>query len=334
MLIGISLPLAAFLLAFISYAPYALLPYVVALTAKLREGPEQKINQFFIDDAKRILNERQDLIRIGITGSYGKTSSKFILGTLLGEKYKVLVPPSSYNTPMGITRMIREMLDDSHQILIAEMGARHVHEIAELCDIVHPNYSLLTSIGMQHLETFGSFENIVQTKYEIMQALDKTGIGFFPNDDGVCLKLYERFGGNKRLFGLHPDGNDVWAEDVEIGAFGSTFTLCIGTERQRCTTSLLGRHNIMNILGCACVAHALGLSLLQIAQGIQKIEPVEHRLQLINPRQRRAYHRRCVQQQSERHTHGDGCFKDVFELPKNLCNTGYGGIGRERIRGK
>ncbi len=283
MLLPVSLPLAAFVCAMIGYAPYALTANLVALSAKLREKPEAKVNQSFIDDAKRILKGRKDLICIGITGSYGKTSTKFILGTILAEKYKVLVPPSSYNTPMGITRMVREMLDDSHQVLIAEMGARHVHEIAELCNIVHPNYSLLTSIGKQHLETFGSFENIIKTKYEIMQALDEKGVGFFPNDDGVCLKLFEGFTGNKRLFGLQASGNDVWAEDIELGPLGSTFTLRSDTDTTKCTTGLLGRHNIMNILGCAAVAHELGLTLPEIAAGIAKVEPIEHRLQLINP---------------------------------------------------
>ncbi len=278
-----SVPIAAFVFALIGYAPFALLAVVVVSSAAFREKPEQRINQTFIDDAKRILDGRGDLIKIGITGSYGKTSAKFILGTILKQRYQVLVPPASYNTPMGIVRMVREMLTDSHQVMIAEMGARHVHEIAELCDIVHPDIGLLTSIGKQHLETFGSFENIVNTKYEIMQTLRADGIGFFPNDEAACTELYQRYGGNKVLFGLQQSGNDVWAEEIQTGAKGSTFTLCCRDGRINCTTRLLGRHNIMNILGCAAVAQALGLSLEQIASGIENVEPIEHRLQLMNP---------------------------------------------------
>jgi UDP-N-acetylmuramoyl-tripeptide--D-alanyl-D-alanine ligase len=123
----------------------------------------------------------------------------------------------------------------------------------------------------------------VNTKYEIMEALNENGVGFFPNDEGACTALYSKFKGNKRLFGLQIEGNDVWAEDIEAGAFGSTFTLCRREERCRCATKLLGKHNIMNILGCAAVASELGLSFVEIAEGIEKIEPIEHRLQLMNP---------------------------------------------------
>lgn len=192
----------------------------VQLAARLREKPEQKINQRFIDDAKRIIQSRPDIKRVGITGSYGKTSTKFILGAILRQKYHPLVPPASYNTPMGITRMVREMLTDQNDVIIAEMGARHVHEIAELCEIVPPQYSLLTSVGNQHLETFGSQENITNTKYEIMQALGPDGVGFFPEDHGICKQLYLRFEGNKRLFGIDGDDLDVWAEHIQTGPFG------------------------------------------------------------------------------------------------------------------
>jgi UDP-N-acetylmuramoyl-tripeptide--D-alanyl-D-alanine ligase len=277
------LPLTALVFAVVAYSPFALVYMMTAFAAWLREGPEKRVNQGFIEDAKHILGNRPDLIRVGITGSYGKTSAKFILGTLLAGRYSVLVPPSSYNTPMGVARMVREMLLPEHEVIIAEMGARHVGEIAELCDIVRPNRSLLTSIGNQHLETFGSFLNIVNTKYEIMQALGPDGIGFFPNDGGTCLSLFEKHTGKKVLFGLQKSGNDVWAEAIELNAEGSSFTLCTPTKTLRCTTRLLGEHNILNILGCAAVALSLGLTLEEIANGIMKVEPVEHRLQLINP---------------------------------------------------
>jgi UDP-N-acetylmuramoyl-tripeptide--D-alanyl-D-alanine ligase len=266
-----------------AYAPLALLWVLTAFAAWLRGGAEKRINQAFVDDAKRILNARGDLVRIGITGSYGKTSAKFILGSILSEGFNVLVPPSSYNTPMGVTRMVREMLTPAHEAIIAEMGARHVGEIAELCDIIRPQYALLTSIGAQHLETFGSVENIINTKYEIMQALGEDGVGFFPNDGGACRKLYDGFTGNKRLFGFDAGDCDLWAEGIVAGMDGSSFVLCAAGERQPCTTKLLGAHNIMNILGAAAVAREMGMTLMEIARGIEKAQPVEHRLQLINP---------------------------------------------------
>ena len=279
----VSVLLGAVCAGLLGYAPLALLGYVVALGTRLRQRPENKINQGFIDDAKRILQNRPDLYKVGITGSFGKTSAKFILGTILREKYNVLVPPASYNTPMGVTRMVREMLTDEHEVMIAEMGARHVGEIKELCEIVHPRYGLITSVGKQHLETFGSLENIIHTKFELMEALPPDGVGAFPDDKGICTALYEGFDGNKRLFGMQDEGVFMAAKDVSVGPMGSTFTLCCQGEEAACRTRLLGRHNIMNILGCATIAYEMGLTLREIATGIGKVEPVEHRLQLIDP---------------------------------------------------
>ena len=257
-------------------------PWIVALATALRKRPEEKINHGFVEDAKRILAQRSDLLRIGITGSYGKTSTKFILGTILAEKYRVLVPPQSYNTPMGVTRVIREQLLPEHEIMICEMGARRTGEIRELCEIVHPQYGILTSIGPQHLETFGSIEMVAKTKYELMQALPEDGWGFFPQDGSYAQQCYEQFEGKKGMFGFEGEGLYAKAEDLEVSAFGSAFTLVFSPqEKIRCQTALLGKHNIQNILGCACVAHALGLTLEQICEGIRKAQPVEHRLQLI-----------------------------------------------------
>ena len=97
-----------------------------------------------------------------ITGSYGKTSTKLIIAGVLGEKYQTLATPASYNTPMGITRTIREMLTPVDEVFVCEMGAKQKGDIDELCQLVHPTIGVLTSIGEQHLETFGNIETIIQ----------------------------------------------------------------------------------------------------------------------------------------------------------------------------
>lgn len=139
---------------------------------------EKLISEMYFRDAQRKLRERPDLIKIGITGSYGKTSVKFILGTLLQEKYQTLVTPASFNTPMGVTRIIREKLRPAHQVFVAEMGARHVGDIREMCRLVHPTLGVLTSVGPQHLDTFKTLERIKQTKYELMEAIPQDGCCF------------------------------------------------------------------------------------------------------------------------------------------------------------
>ena len=257
-------------------------PYLTLAAGFIMQPVEKAISNSYLNDAKRKLAAREDLIKIGITGSYGKTSTKFILASILSEKYDVLATPSSFNTPMGLTRVIRERLEDHHQVFLAEMGARHVGDIEELVDLVHPKYGLITSVGAQHLETFGDVDTVANTKFELIDGLPEDGVGFFAADGGEVDKLYERAKVKKYRAGLKGILLDMRADDIEVGPAGSTFTLrnSFG-ETIQCTTKLLGRHNIQNIvLACSVAAH-LGLTMEQIARGVGRIEPVEHRLQLI-----------------------------------------------------
>lgn len=258
-----------------------LLPLMVALAGLLAWPIEKLISEMYFRDAQRMLKARPDLIKIGITGSYGKTSVKFILGTMLQEKYQTLVTPSSFNTPMGVTMIIRTKLQPAHQVFVAEMGARHVGDIREMCRLVHPTYGVLTSVGPQHLDTFKTIERIKKTKYELMDAIPEGGCCFFPDDGAICRELYDRTTKEKYLACAHPGDADVWAEDVRVSPMGSSFMLCTKDDRIQCETKLLGEHNIQNIVLAASVCLKLNMTLRQIARGISRIAPVEHRLQLI-----------------------------------------------------
>ncbi|MBQ9625008.1 MAG: UDP-N-acetylmuramoyl-tripeptide--D-alanyl-D-alanine ligase, partial [Clostridia bacterium] len=268
------------ILLLILFAPFVVL--IANLTAYPFEGT---IKMGYLNNAKSILRKREDLIKIGITGSYGKTSTKFILNTILSEKYNSLCSPESYNTPMGLTRVVREMLTDEHEVFIAEMGARYVKDIKVLCDLVHPKYGLISSIGKQHLETFKTLENIIETKYDLIKALPEDGIGYLPNDGDICIELAKRKDDiNKKIYSLDKMRKAcVWAEDIVIDETGSSFDVVTKEKGSiRVNTCLLGEHNIRNILGSVAVALDLDLTLEQIKAGIEKIKPIEHRLQLIN----------------------------------------------------
>ncbi|MBP3453125.1 MAG: UDP-N-acetylmuramoyl-tripeptide--D-alanyl-D-alanine ligase [Clostridia bacterium] len=259
-----------------------LLPLWVALAGLLAWPIEKLISEMYFRDAQRMLKNRPDLIKIGITGSYGKTSVKFILGTMLSEKYQTLVTPSSFNTPMGVTKIIRTKLQPAHQVFVAEMGARHVGDIKEMCRLVHPTYGVLTSVGPQHLDTFKTIDRIKKTKYEMMDAIPAGGCCFFPDDGAICRELYDKTSKTKRLCCLNDNGTaDVWAEDITVSPAGSHFMLCTKEGSIACETKLLGEHNIQNILLAATVCLHLGLNLRQISRGIARLSPVEHRLQLI-----------------------------------------------------
>lgn len=257
-----------------------LLPLLVAVSALLALPIEKMIFRMYFKDAEKKLLQNKGLIRIGITGSYGKTSTKFVLNTILSQKYNVLCTPASFNTPMGVTRIVRERLTPSHQVFIGEMGARHVGEIKELSNLVHPQIGILTAVGPQHLDTFRTIERIEKTKYELIQALPDDGYAVFLNDDAIVTKLYEKTEKQKCLVGK--EGSEVWAEDVKVSSTGSSFNLCFRDgEKNPCKTRMLGEHNILNILTAAAVAKHLKLTGAQIARGVAALQPVEHRLQLL-----------------------------------------------------
>jgi len=274
------------ILSFFNLPPYLLYAgnaYVVLAAAAAVQPFEGRINSSFYERAKRKLEARPELIKIGITGSYGKTSTKFVLRDILSQKYRVLATPASFNTPMGLSRVINEQLKPEHELFIAEMGARHVGDIRELCELVRPKYGLLTSVGPQHLETFGSIENIASTKYELIESLPADGIAFFSSDGSYVDRLYAKCAIEKHRVGFNPDRQPyMLAKDIEVGPQGSRFTLqCEDGTAMRCRTKLLGKHNIQNIALCAAVAKKLGLMMEEIARGVRILEPVKHRLQLI-----------------------------------------------------
>ena len=258
-----------------------LVPLFVMLAGLAAKPLETFINYLYKKDAEKKLMAEKRLIRIGITGSYGKTSTKFILASILSRKYNVLATPSSFNTPMGVTRVIRERLQPAHQIFIGEMGARHVGEIKELCGLVHPQIGILTSVGPQHLDTFKTMQRIEKTKYELMDAIGPEGLCVFSDDGDIVTRLYDKTQKNKLLVGR--ENADCWADHVTVGPSGSTFTLHIkGKAPFECTTKLLGQHNIRNILVSAAVASYLGLSEGQIREAIGDLESVEHRMDIIS----------------------------------------------------
>lgn len=257
-----------------------LLPLLVALAAALIWPVERLIFHLYFRDAEKKILKNDRLIRIGITGSYGKTSTKFILADILSQKYNVLATPASFNTPMGVTRIIRERLTPAHQVFIGEMGARHVGEIKELSRLVHPQIGILTAVGPQHLDTFKTLERITKTKYELIEALPEDGLSVFLDDGDIVSSLYKHTEKARLLAGK--EGADAWATDVSVSPRGSSFTLHLkGWEPLECQTQLLGEHNIRNILVCALVAKYLGLTPEQLRRGILNLRPVEHRLQLL-----------------------------------------------------
>lgn len=272
------------IVAFILSIAYFYDAYIMVVVNYISMPVEKSINKYYYNLASSKIRKKTKLHVVGITGSYGKTSAKFITATILSEKYKVLKTPESYNTPMGISKVINNDLDDTYQVFIAELGATKKGDIKEVAHLTNPQIGILTSIGPCHLKTFGSIKNVMDTKYELIEKLPLNGIAIFNCDNTYVYQLSEKTGIRKILYGIDNSSvAEVYAKEIDVSENGSSFTLCIRNIGSiKCNTKLLGKHNILNILAGASVAHVLGLNLTQIKSGIEKICPVKHRLELIN----------------------------------------------------
>lgn len=254
-------------------------PLTFSLTMAVVNCFERLNNLRYERKTRRILGEYPHLVKIGITGSYGKTSVKNYLAHILGGRYKVLSSPESYNTPMGIAKTVA-MLDGSHDVLIAEMGARRVGDIKKLMKIVNPTVGVLTGINEQHLETFGSIENLVREKTRVINMLDDSGVGFA--SDGVKERLLSAKKQTKLPYFAGFDEDDgVYASDLAVASDGSVFNLHFGEDVYPTKTYLLGKHNVENVVISAAVAYYLGVEPAEIVERIATLKPVPHRLQLI-----------------------------------------------------
>ncbi len=274
--VGLSLGLAAGL---------ALLP-VLLLAALLVVWPGQAIGAALLLRAARRKLRASNARVIGITGSYGKTSTKEFVSTLLAAHYRVLKTPESYNTALGIARVLLRDLRPDHDYIVVELGAYKPGEIRRLCQLVRPRIGVLTAIGPQHLERFGSLERIEAAKYELIESLPADGVAVFNADDPRCRALAARTAGQVIRYSVQePPGPDVnlAAGQIEHGQRCASFTLRDDDgAAQPVTVALLGLTNVSNVLAAAAVARLCGLSLTDIASAARDIEPVPHRLQPID----------------------------------------------------
>ena len=255
---------------------------VVMLAANLVNKPlEAAIARWYYNDAKRILRSMPNLKIIGVTGSFGKTSTKHYLYRILSERYNVLMTPGNFNTTLGVIRTVREHLKPHHQIFIVEMGAKQVGDIKEICDLVHPTIGIVTAVGEMHLETFHTQENILRTKFELIDALPADGLGVVNLDS-------EPIAGRSmshrcKVLGYAIDNTkaDYQAENINYSATDTSFAIKSDKAlREGYTTRLAGRGNILNLLAAVAVADHLQVSEAMQKRAMRQIEQIEHRLSI------------------------------------------------------
>ncbi len=228
----------------------------------------------YIKIAKNKLNN-SNIIKIGITGTYGKTSVKNILTTILSEKYLVLMTPESYNTPSGISLTINNSDIQKYDVIVMEMGAKRKGDISRLCKEFTPDYGILTSIGQQHLQSFKNIENVIKTKSEILNCASSM---VFNCNNELVLDLYNNYCKEKLSVGF--GDFDVSARNINLSQSGSTFEVLFRDEKLcDAYTELVGEHNVENILLAVGMAILLGLNGEQISDGIKKLKPIRSRME-------------------------------------------------------
>lgn len=258
----------------------ATLSFALLILSNLCAMPIEKlIIKWYYHDAQRLLAQMPNLIIIGITGSYGKTSTKHYLYRILSEKYNCLMTPGNYNTTLGVVRTIREMLKPQHQIFIVEMGAKQIGDIAEICRLVHPSIGIITAIGEQHLETFKTIENIQKTKFELAQALPKEGLAVLNFDSESVASYRTDMQARFTSYGIDNPHVDYRAENINYTQGETRFDVVAGVlPKDSFSTRLIGSGNILNLLASIVVADHLGVPRAKQQVAVRQIVQIEHRL--------------------------------------------------------
>ena len=258
------------------------LPRVLVAADVVMSPVQGAINARYLRTARSKLDEVKPLV-VGVTGSFGKTSTKFAIQQLLGGDAEVLATPGSFNTPLGVCRTINEQLAAHHKAFVVEMGAYGEGEIAELVAFVRPTIGVLTAIGPAHLERFGSIEAIERGKYEIVRDLPREGIAVMNVDDERVRRLADGTSHVRVIrYGADASGSpDVSATRADTTRAGTELEIATDAGSIDATTRLLGRHAVGHVLAAVAVARAAEVPVEALAARIAALETVEHRLQII-----------------------------------------------------
>lgn len=246
-----------------------LTPLVVTILVWLLKPLVVMVKKKTFSKAARRREELDELMVVGITGSYGKTSTKEFLAEILSEKFEMVKTPKHVNTEIGVAQTIIEEVKDKHEIFVAEVGAYQKGEIEHACSYLKPHIGVLTGINEQHLATFGSQQNIIEGKYELIEALPNNGLAVFNGYNPYCKELYNKTKKAKRIVGAN---GDLKAENIEVKKKSVSFEIISEDDKTQFELELLGKAPIQNFLLAAEVARESGFSLKEIAKIIEEKE--------------------------------------------------------------
>ena len=240
-----------------------LFPLVLVLALLVVKPFDLVARTMILTRAKTKLAKVPNLKIIGITGSYGKTTMKEILATVLSQRFQVLKTPENINTPRGVARRIQSELTESTEIFIVEMGAYHRGDIRSFCNLTRPDIVILTGINEQHIERFGSLDNIIKAKFEIIENAKGQALTLLNGENELICQNYKKFN----------------VENKKI-VFYSKESPYPNPLNKR----LLGEYASGMINASVIIGRELGMSRDEIHRGIENLKPIPHRLELIeNP---------------------------------------------------
>lgn len=270
-----SLSIIYFFLFEVSFIP------AISFIVFLFQIPTFFLKRFIIYLAKRKIKKAKNLITVGITGSYGKTSVKEFLAFLLSLKYKVLKTEKNYNSEIGVAKTIlsfkeKDLLSKEKKIFVCEMGAYRKGEIKAICEIVSPKIGILTGISSQHVALFGSLKDIKNTKYELIASLPEDGIAIFNGGNKICLGLAQRTSIKKYIYSLSEGDFDIFAKEVKVEKdFIEFIAVSKKFGQRKIHLNLLGKHQIENFLGACLCSLILGVPFEKIEKAAPKIKTPE-----------------------------------------------------------
>lgn len=217
----------------------------------------------------------KNLIVIGITGSFGKTTQKDILYTILSTKFNVLTTEENKNTPLWISKVILDKLHHTHDVFIVEMWAYTKGDINEICNIVHPKIWIITGIGPQHMERFGNLENILKTKFELIDSLPTNGFAIVnQNTDRIGEFLKKHTTTIQKI--------ETIKNDIQIKYLPNFAGIEFNYKWDTFSSKLLAKHSAINLILAYETGIYLWIDSKDIITNIKKIKQIPHRLELIH----------------------------------------------------
>lgn len=256
-------------------------PLFLVLANQILSGKEKDLQENFANEARSIVKSVKPKI-IGITGSYGKTSTKVILADILSTVRATFSTPRSINSYMGMTREIRERMRPGHRFAVVEMGAYYIGSIKRMCTLTPPDAAIITAIGGMHLERFGSHENVFKAKSELAQAVPSDGILVVNGDSEYCRRVAKE--NPKRitkLYGLdNSNGHlDAYMHNIQATADGTYFSIDYEGQTYQGFTKLLGKPMLGNILASFTMAVSLGMNPQLVIAAIRHVKTESNRLE-------------------------------------------------------